>query len=423
MVQKSKKQLVIKIGCVIAAFILWLYTSNEDINKVYKISNIPIEVINEDYLMQSGLIISPNQEFTTSLKVTGKPSEVYSAKPSQFRLVADLSVYALKRGENRIPITIVKRPGNNINIINDNNMWISVKVDKYVEKNVPVEVKLDGDFKEGFFSGEPIIKNKNALISGAEEYVSTVKKAVAEVKLDKPNKNIETSVPLKAVDKSGEEVKEVVVKPKLLEVGIPIQKTKQVGITIKTTGKVSSDYILKEIKLSKEKIKITGDPKDLIGIKSLETETIDLSTVKDERVNIKTKLVIPENVKIIDGDQFINAQVSLDKIIQKNITTNIEIKNLAANVSVKLDKDTISLVVSGGTTSINQLGDKKIKCYINLEALKTGDYTTPITIELPQGISIISQSSKFTKVNISEKKDDTETSISKDKDNDNVKQN
>ena len=148
MVQKGRRQVVIKVLSIIAALILWLYTSNdENISTTYRIANIPIEIINEDYLIQSGLTLMPNQNFSTSLKVTGKPSDVYSIKPEQFKIVADLSVYVLRKGDNRIPITIVKRPAADISIINDNNMWISLEVDNYAEKTIPIQVKTKGNVK------------------------------------------------------------------------------------------------------------------------------------------------------------------------------------------------------------------------------------------------------------------------------------
>ncbi|QGU96443.1 hypothetical protein GOM49_16250 [Clostridium bovifaecis] len=248
MVEKSRKQLIVKICCVVAAFILWLYTSNDDnMSKTYKISNIPIEIVNEDYLTQAGLTLSPNQKFSTSLNVTGKPSEIYAVKPEQFKLVADLSVYAMKKGENRIPINIVRRPSGDINIINDGAMWISVEVDNYKEKTFPIQAQVKGDSKSGFHNDKPVIKPENVVVSGSERYVDTVDKVIADLELDNPDKNINLAVSLKAVDRLGKEVKEVRLTPNVSDVFVSIQKTKSVGVNIKTTGDIPKEFILKGI--------------------------------------------------------------------------------------------------------------------------------------------------------------------------------
>lgn len=407
MVQKSRRQLIVKICCIIAAFILWLYTSNDDnTNITYKISNIPIEIVNEDYLIQSGLTIVPNQKFTASLKITGKPSEVYSVRAEQFKLTADLSIYALKKGENRIPINIIRRPNNDINIVNDGSMWISIKVDNYTEKNVPIQVKVKGNSKNGFNDGAPVVKPETALISGAEQYVNSVTKAIAEVELDNPDKNINLTAPLKAVDEQGREVQEVRVNPKVVDVTVPIQKVKEVGVNVKTTGDLPKDLILRNINLSKEKIVITGDPKELLAINKLDTEPIDLSKLKDEKSKIKIKLVLPKNIKLVDGTDTIDGEINLDRVVEKNLTLDIKAVNLQNAYSADLDKKSVSIVVSGGKTAIGKLTNDVIKCYVNLESLGNGDYTVPINIELPQGISIISQNYKFVKASIKEKTGD-----------------
>lgn len=401
MVQQRRKQLVVKICCIIAAFTLWLVTSNdENINVTYKISNIPIEVINEEYLIQSGLIIMPNQKFTTTLKVTGKPSEVYSVKADEFKIVADLSTYALKKGENRIPINIIKRPSKDVNILNDGAMWISVKVDNYKERTMPIKVNIKGNLKSGFSDGTPLVKPESALVSGAEEYINLAYEVIAEVDLGNQDKSLNQKVSLKVVDRAGREIEELKVSPKIADVVVPIQKTKEVGININTTGELPKDFILKSMDLNKEKVIITGEPKDLLYINKLETEPIDLSKIKSEKSTISLKLIIPPNIKLLDETEIVSSEITLDKVQQKNLNLNINIINLTKGLAAELDKKDVSIVVSGGKTAVNQLTNDKINCYVNLEALGKGEYTLPINLELPEGIDIITQNIKFVRVNL-----------------------
>ena len=49
----GKQQFIIKICCVIAAFVLWLFiTSTENPLTAYKIKNIPVQLLNTDTLTQ-----------------------------------------------------------------------------------------------------------------------------------------------------------------------------------------------------------------------------------------------------------------------------------------------------------------------------------------------------------------------------------
>lgn len=409
MVQKGRQQVVIKILCITAAFILWLYTSNdENISTTYRISNIPIEVINEDYLAQSGLALMPNQKFSTSLKVTGRPSDVYSIKPEHFKIVADLSIYALRKGDNRIPINIVKRPGSDISIINDNNMWITVEVDNYVEKTIPIQIKTKGNVKSGLRNGEPIVKPESTVVSGAEKYVGSVEQVIIEVDLSNQDKSFNGKLPLVAVDKLGREVREVKANPQIAEVIVPIQRIREVEINIKTTGELSKDLSLRAIKLVKDKVSIIGDSKDLDNITSIDTEPIDLSQLKNERTTINVKLILPNNIRTVENNNVIEGEVLLDKIIQKGFTLSISQVELQEELNAKLDVTNVSIVVSGTKDLINRLQDNEIRCYVNLQALGKGEYNLPIIFDLPRNVNIVSQNYKQVKVTIEEKEKEVE---------------
>lgn len=406
--QSQQKTLIIKICCVIAAFILWLYTSNDgNTIKTNKISNIPVEIINSDYLKQSGFVLSPNQDFTTTLKITGKPADVYAVKPENFKLQVDLSVYALKKGDNKVPITIVNKPNSNVSIKNYNSMWVNIKVDNYKEKTVPIEVMINGSIRQGT-NNKPILKIDKAVISGAEEYVNLVVKAVAFLKEKDVNNEINRVVSLKAIDKDYKEINEVSINPKRVKVLIPVNKVKQVAINIKTIGSLPKDYTLQGLKVLGNKVTITGNAKALSQIEKIDTEPVNLNNLTTESSTIKVKLVVPEGIKIDSNIDTVDVEVKLDKLSQHNITGNLEINNLSSGLTAKLDRTTISLVISGGRNTINELISKGIKCYVNLNELGKGEHKVPVNIDVPKKVNIVSQSHKFVKVIISDNQNNSE---------------
>ncbi|MCY6354665.1 CdaR family protein [Clostridium sp. ZS2-4] len=416
MVRESRQELIIKICCVIAAFVLWLYTSNDEtVNKTYKLTNIPIQVINEDVLIQSGLILLPNQQFTTNLRITGTPAEIYSVRPEEFKIVADIGAYALKKGSNKVPINIVKKPNRNINIINDGAMWITINIDDYVEKSFTIKPKINGESKNGFYKEAPIITPSTVVVRGAKQYVNNVEEVFAEIKMDNADKNVRLLANLKAVDKAGREIPEVQLSSKFVDVVVPIQKTKQVGINIKTKGALNSNYILKSIKPKIDKVVITGEPKALVGIDKLEIEPIDLTILTSEKTDLKLNLILPQGIKLVQDEQHIGAEIILDKVVQKNINLSINMKNLEKGASAKLEKENVSIVISGGKSILDSLTSSSIECFVNLQSLDEGEYTVPVNIELPTGVTKISQNIEFVKVNITKNK---ETSKENEQNND-----
>lgn len=116
--QKSskKRQIIIQLICLVLSFGLWLYISNvENPVTTYSLDKVPVELINETALNNSGLTLSPNQNVYVDLKLEGPRSELYSIKRDQFKVTVDLGDYVLKKGENSVPVEIVDYP-DNINI-------------------------------------------------------------------------------------------------------------------------------------------------------------------------------------------------------------------------------------------------------------------------------------------------------------------
>ena len=95
--KSENRTLIVKIICVLLSFGLWLYVSNvENPLRTYELKNIPVELINEDSLTNSKFAIANKQQFTVDLKLEGPSSEVVKVKKEDFKIIADMSTYALK---------------------------------------------------------------------------------------------------------------------------------------------------------------------------------------------------------------------------------------------------------------------------------------------------------------------------------------
>ena len=134
MVKKEKSKLVTPIICLLLSIGLWLYVTNVE-NKIRttEINKIPVELINSDALTSSKLALTPNQEFYVNLKIEGNTNDINKIKKSDFKLQVDLSEYAWKKGENKVPVSIVDYPIT-VSVRNTNNLTVSIKIEDMIEK-------------------------------------------------------------------------------------------------------------------------------------------------------------------------------------------------------------------------------------------------------------------------------------------------
>ena len=102
-IKNKNETLIPKIISLLLSFGLWIYISNvENPVRTYEVKNIPVELVNLDSLTNSNFAVLENQNFTVDLKLEGPSTDVVKVRPEDFKIVADMSTYALKIGENTI---------------------------------------------------------------------------------------------------------------------------------------------------------------------------------------------------------------------------------------------------------------------------------------------------------------------------------
>jgi YbbR domain-containing protein len=305
---KNKEgQILIKICCVIFAFILWLYIFNVENPMTERKIVVPVTIVNEDVLAQSKLTQVGNDQFSVSLIIRGNASDVYSVKSSDFKLNSDFSSYVMKKGENNIPV-IVKKSPDNISIVNIENLWIKVQLDELKKKSVPVRVTLTGKPKEGYYAFNPVLNMEKAEVSGAQEPVSTVKYVVATYNVKDAQKDINTSVTLQAEDGSGNVIKEVSVNPSVVKITVPVGKMKTVPVNVKIQGNTGASAYISVTALP-EKVGISGDESIIKNINEIDTEPVDLSKIGDSDSS-QVKLVVPQGVKLVNNSGIVQLRVN-----------------------------------------------------------------------------------------------------------------
>lgn len=401
--EKKKKQLIlVKICCIIASFCLWLYISYcENPINTYKMRNVPVQLTNINALEQSKLTTIPGQNYTVSFTIRGQNLDVEKAKQSDFKVVADMSLYVLKKGQNRIPVQIIHYPSN-INVENAENMWVDVELDELAQKTLTVRTKVQGTPKSGYYYYIDDISPEKVKVSGPKKYVDLVESVAGTVNISGLSKDTKLTPELQAYDKDGKVISNVKIQPSSAAVTIPIKRGKKVSINLKTTGQAASGVNIKGMTLDQQTVQIFGDEDVLSNISSVDTQPVDLSRITDSKT-INVKLNLPDGVTAADGNTYVSVDVNVEKTIQKNFSININPVNVDNKFNASLDNSTASVTVSGNETAVNSIKDGDIKCTVDCTSLKEGTYGVQVSETLPQGITSVSLTPGKVNVNITKK--------------------
>lgn len=397
--KNKRQQIIVRISCVIAAFALWLYISNIEnpINDV-RLSNIPVKLLNSEVLEQSKLAIISQKDLTVTLTLRGKASDIALVKPSQFVVTVDLSTYVLHKGINTVPVQLVEAPNDqNVKIINTDTMYVKINLDEFIEKSVPITIKTDNKVKSGYYALKPQFKPTEAVIRGPANNVNKVESVVAKYNIKDAEHDIIATIPIQATDAAGNVIDEVKLNPQFIDLVIPIEKIKEVGIKVNTKGNIDKNINLKSLLPEKEKIKIAAKDEILSKLDKLDTEPIDLSKINDSGV-ISIPLIVPEGVTVLEGDGKVNIKVDIDKTVKKSFNCPIEVKNIGDSLKYMISVTEAKITVSGSENSINSLKNTDIKCFLDLNLLGEGEFNLPITVNVPEKVNLVSQEPALLKV-------------------------
>jgi YbbR domain-containing protein len=400
----NKKGLVVKLICVLLSFGVWLYVSNvENPTRTSDVKDVPIEIVNEGVLDDSNLCITSDQTFTVNLKLEGPANEIYSVKKSDFVIKADLSSYALKKGENNIPVQIESYP-EGLTIKNSGVLAVKVNIENKAEKEVEVYSCVKTTFKSGFTQSSMDVEPSTIKVSGPESAVNKVSKvALKGEKLDISSK-VNERFNLVAVDAQGNEVKGVNLSESegILSIGVGNQK--EVSIKPTYTGKINDNLTLESTVLSKDKVTIVGSYDEIENIDSIETEPIDLSSVSANQ-DIKVKLKLPKGISLASGQNYVIATIKVKSNIITKTIEGVQVTLLnKKDGTLKYDVPTISVEVSGTQDVLNSITATNISATASVgDITEAGEKDVSIDISIVNADESLKITSKPEKVKVTVK--------------------
>ena len=313
----KEKNLMVKLVCLLLSFGLWIYISNiENPIKQYTITNIPVQIVNLDVLKEDNLTLAPDQNFTISLTIQGTSTNIYSINKSQFTVVANLSNYTLKSGDNSIPVEITNSP-NNVNIKNNGVLRINIKLENITEKTMPVKSELNVTTSNSTYVKNISFSTNQITVSGPEETVNEVSKLVVRGNVTANNSTTTASFPVVAVDSSGNVVNDVVLSTNNVQTTITVEKGKLVPIKVQTTGELRAGLRLENIIANPNTIKILGSESVLDSTDEILSEPINLNSITGNETII-TNLIVPRNITLLPNENEINVDVKVSGADENN---------------------------------------------------------------------------------------------------------
>lgn len=397
--RKTKQKIIVQIVSLFISIGLWLYVTNtENPIRTVEVSKVPVQLLNANDLSKQGMALVPNQSIYVDLKVEGYSQDVYKLNKDNFSIKIDLAEYALKLGDNSIPITIVDTPSN-VTVKNTSNLVVTVKIEEIIEKDFKVESRIDVAAKANYYVAQPQINPETVTVSGPKSLVSQVKGVVVLGQEDNVFEDIVKNYEVVAIGDSGYTVEGVKLSTERVQVIIKVNPGKSVPIKVGTIGNAGYNINIASMELSQNYVEITGPQYILDSISEIYTEAIDLSRIT-KNSNMKVDLIFPDGIeKASISYVTVSIEVEEAKESQENeVTREFEVEyttsGLASDFNMTALSDKVKIVLKGSKNKLDSINIENIVASIDLSSITdTGQYTETPAVNITgdaEGVEIIS---------------------------------
>lgn len=386
-IKNKNKTLIPKLISLLLSLGLWIYISNvENPMRTYEVRNIPVELVNLDSLKNSKFAVSGNQNFTVDLKLEGPSTDIAKVKPEDFKIVADMSTYALKVGENSVPVQIITYP-ENIIIKNNGFLGIKVNLEELVTKNFSIQSKVKLNYKDNIYEMSKKIAPDTVTVEGANSNVGRISSAIIVGEENGISGNFQKSFDIKLIDSNGAEVTGVTSSIDNAKLSVEVSKGKSVPINLKTTGELKAGLELKGYELSSNYVNITGVGDALSKVQSIDTESVDISKL-EKTGELNVKLIVPEGVTVASGNEYVKVNVILqakenkpvENVTEENVSKNLSIavhyNNLKDGLLLESSSEKVNVTISGLKSELDKITEGSLKASVDLSSTtEEGSYS------------------------------------------------
>ncbi len=374
------KDVGLKILAIVFSFLLWLVVVNIDDPTQTRTFTSVVTVTNEDVLKSAGKLYEIKDGINTvSFRVTAKRSIIEKLSPSDFSAVADMN--NLENSE-RIPVNIAAKSYANYVTISSKQNYLYVLLEDEMRERFVISAQTTGTLEPELAIEEVTCSPTVITVTGPEEVVSKIESVVATANVNGVTSDFTESVIPKFYDSKGETVDSSDLSLSVATVGVSVNfvHKKAVDIVVKTSGTLSPDLTLGEIKTDPSSVIIIGETNVLNDVSNITIpETvINLSNLTGSfTTSVDISSYLPEGVILEEGTSSkVAIYVTMSGETSSTVTVptkNITLTNVPQGLAAAIDSESIDVNVFGTHEALAGLDVNKIEGIIDCTGLAVGE--------------------------------------------------
>ena len=372
-----------KLLALMIAFLMWFVVMNMEDSIVSKnISDIPVEMINGETILENGNLYNVTDGDKVDIVVRGPRSIVEDLESYDFEATADLSHLSVT---NSTTIKVVTNSNVSASkakkiTITPINQYVTLSIEEEAEKSVPVRVITTGEVAEGYAPGAGVSTPNMITVKGPESVLSTIVEARAVVDISGADKEVVKVANVGCIDGYGSAVEKdnITLSAGTVSVSIPVYKTKEVPVNVSTAGAVRDGYGVKEVNFEPSTITIAGDAKLLEDVESIDISDVVITDATESlEKNVEIAGYLPADVIVADDTVDIAVSVTIEQMSESEITINkSDIKVFGQNKDYSytvISPDSLKVKISGFSEDIDGKNASDLDAKVNVSEIGPGE--------------------------------------------------
>lgn len=407
------RDLALKIIAVLIAFIIWVSVTNSN-NPVRSItiSNVPINLVNEESIADIGKVVEPIGSDTVTLKVTERRSVLNRLNRSNFNVEADLETI---NEMDSVPLTVTcDNSAVTWDEISISPSSLKVNVEDKVEQTFAVSVVASGEVAPGFAVGKTDIQEgKTILIAGPASLINIIGQVNAPISVSGLREDKDLPSVLRVYDKNGSELTESqmnrlefktssgdVIEEYTVIVSISLWELRSnIPLRVEASGVPADGYRVESITAIPSTVTLAGTAEAFEKIGSVltvaERVTVNgLSDDSEQEIDLTSTLERYEDLKLpADADTVVSVLIGIKRTGYNTVDiplSDITLLNRPQNRKlVFTPADKIIISVKADNTDNLPVAAEDIQAVMDLlECREPGNYDIPVSITLPEGYTL-----------------------------------
>ena len=369
-VKRNKRtDLIVKIICFFAAFILWFYVMQVDSPEYQEsFSSIPVTLTGKDIIeSQYKLSVYSGLEHSVEVTVKGRKSEINKVKSGDITASASLAQIT-ESGEYQLNIDVALPSSLTLESISQQTLM--VYVDERISRTVEIRPIVYLITEAPNQSGDPIVENPDVTITGPKKLLDDID--FAQVSIDAGKISVTQNVIAKiSLIKTNGEIQPLTSNIRLskseVSVKIPVYMYKTLPLAVNFRYGYFNDANT-DITITPKEVRVKGDPAVLANYDLITVATVDEKRVLDDETQF-VALNVPDDFEIVDPPQSVIVDIKHKNTSTREIkypTNRIVVEN-ADGIKYEITDDSVTLKFRGNENEIEALKGSYLTVSIDLD--------------------------------------------------------